>query len=303
MTVGNFLDSNPRGKRDKSSAYSDIYRMSTLKADNKEIFEKLKRQLLMYDPVEFCQHYLTLEGKPFTLSGNGYKPFCDIYRYVGLKALEPTAKPVIMVKGRQVGATTMASALEMYFMGSGLFGNGSKPPIRVIHTFPQLELAAAYSKTKLNQMIVTSIPPEGVEAPKAGKVKSYMQTLLDQSSGTSESLTFKQFAGGNHLWVESIGLDADRIMGRTADVIFFDEVQKTTELALGNALKILTAAKYGEPSKGVRLYFGTPRRKGSGFHKMWQASSQQYYYLGCENCEKHFPLYTPGSNDWEKIWI
>lgn len=275
--------------------------MPTLDIDSKEIFEKLKQQLLMMDPVSFSEAYLSLDGKPFTLHGNGYKPFADIYRYIGIKALEPNSKPVIMVKGRQVGATTMASALEMYFMGSGLFGNGDKPPIRIIHTFPQLELAAAYSKTKLNQMILTSKPLESQE-PKA-KTKSYMQALLAQSSSTGESMSFKQFTGGNHLWVESIGLDADRIMGRSADVIFFDEVQKTTGLALGNALKILTTAKYGEPSKGVRLYFGTPRRKGSDFHKMWQTSSQQYYYLGCENCEKYFPLYTPGSDDWEKIWI
>jgi hypothetical protein len=269
----------------------------------KDLFDKLKKQLIMLDPVTFAETYLNLEGKPFTLHGNGYRPFADIYRYIGIKALEPTAKPVIMVKGRQVGATTMASALEMYFMGSGLFGNGANAPIRVIHTFPQLELAAAYSKTKLNQMIVTSVVPDGVEVKASVKAKSYMQMLLDQSSSASESLHFKQFAGGNHLWVESTGVDADRIMGRTADVIFFDEVQKTTDLALGNALKILTAAQYGEPSKGVRIYFGTPRRKGSDFHKMWQTSSQQYYYLGCEDCEKHFPLYTPGSNDWEKIWI
>lgn len=606
---------------------------------NKQSFNNLKNQLLMLDPVIFCQKYLKLEGKPFTLTGNGYKPFCDIYRYIGVKALEPTAKPVIIVKGRQVGATTMASALEMYFMGSGLFGQGDKPPIRIIHTFPQLEMAAAYSKTKLNQMIVTSASPEeaGINAPtksSAAKPKSYMQLLLDQSAATNDSLHFKQFAGGNHLWVESIGLDADRIMGRSADIIFFDECfpkeqyietingkktigslykdfikgkelplvktfneqtstfeynkitnvwkkgkenliqlnfgcrkikctpnhlfltqdgwvqaskispgtlvksaigskkytrtlnsdqyqvmlgsflgdghiakvgqsryrvkfthgadqqeyckwkadifgsksfglnkelskikttcpqwvldelderglavwfmdngysgagrfsthpfdeesqkrfvnklkqfgidcfynyklhddcyylmfnkdsyqklsdlvrpyfhhsmnykltnsksdvnyyqwnnkfenycwnvlnsiielnekkevydievennhnfilapntrgsssdkggpiahncQKTTGLALGNALKILTTAKYGEPSKGVRLYFGTPRRKGSDFHKMWQTSSQQYYYLGCEGCKEHFPLYTPGSDDWKKIWI
>jgi hypothetical protein len=272
--------------------------------NNSKIFSDLKAQLLNLDPVHFCEKYLRLDGKQFTLSGNGYRPFCDIYRYIGIKALEPTAKPVIIVKGRQVGATTMASALEMYFMGSGLFGNGQKPPIRVIHTFPQLELAAAYSKTKLNQIIITSIDPNSTAVVKPGaKVKAYMQTLLDQSSSTAESLHFKQFVGGNHLWVESTGLDADRIMGRTADVIFFDEVQKTTDLALGNALKILTTAKYGEPSKGVRIYFGTPRRKGSDFHKMWQRSSQQYYYLGCEGCKKHFPLYTPGSDDWKKIWI
>ncbi len=269
---------------------------------DKDLFQKLKSDLLNLDPVSFSEKCLTLDGKPFRLSHNGYKPFSDIYRYIGIKALEPTAKPVIMVKGRQVGATTMASALEMYFMGSGIFGNSSKPPIRVIHAFPQLELAAAYSKTKLNQMIVSAVPMEAQEK-KSGKPKSCMQALLDQSTATNDSLHFKQFMGGNHLWIESTGIDADRIMGRTADVIFFDEVQKTSSQAIGNALKILTTAKYGRPSKGVQIYFGTPRRKGSDFHKMWQASSQQYYYLGCESCKKHFPLYTPGSSDWQKIWL
>jgi hypothetical protein len=272
--------------------------------DDKDLFIKLKKQLMMYDPVVFCQEYLTLEGKDFTLSGNGYKPFGDIYRYIGVKALEPDSKPVIIVKGRQVGATTMASALEMYFMGSGLFGDGFRPPIRVIHAFPQLELAAAYSKTKLNQMISQAKVPEGAKESKSGaRPKSYMQQLLDQTTATNDSLHFKQFQGGNHLWVESTGVDADRIMGRTADVIFFDEVQKTTGQAIGNALKILTTAKYGRPTQGVQVYFGTPRRKGSDFHRMWQKSSQQYYHLGCENCKEHFPLYTPGSDDWQKIWI
>jgi len=268
---------------------------------DKELFNKLKQQLLMLDPVSFAEKYLTLEGKPFRLHGNGYKPFADIYRYIGIKALEPNSKPIIMVKGRQVGATTMASVLEMYFMGSGLFGVGDKPPIRIIHTFPQLELAAAYSKTKLNQMITLSVPVEGSDPKKGGKTKTYMQALLDPTSATNDSLHFKQFMGGNHLWIESTGIDADRIMGRTADGIFFDEVQKTSDQAIGNALKILTTAKYGK--KGIQVLFGTPRRKGSGFHKRWQISTQQYYYLGCEKCEKHFPLYTPGSDDWEKIWI
>jgi hypothetical protein len=272
-------------------------------SSDKEIFHKLKNQLLNFDPVSFCESHLTLDGKPFRLHGNGYKPFADIYRYIGIKALEPNAKPVIMVKGRQVGATTMASALEMYFMGSGLFGDGFKPPIRIIHAFPQLELAAAYSKTKLNQIIVSAVPAPGSDSTKLSKPQSCMQALLDRSTATNDSLHFKQFIGGNHLWVESTGLDADRIMGRTADVIFFDEVQKTTGQAIGNALKILTTAKYGKPSKGVQIYFGTPRRKGSDFHKMWQTSSQQYYHLGCEKCKEHFPLYTPGSDDWEKIWL
>lgn len=172
--------------------------------NDKEFFHKLRKQLLALDPVYFVENYLTLDGKPFRLSGNGYRPFAEVYRYIGIKALEPNSKPLIIVKGRQVGATTMASALEMYFMGCGLFGNGEKPPIRIIHAFPQLELAAAYSKTKLNQIISTAVPAPNEDPKKIGKQKSHMQALLDSSTATSDSLTFKQFQGGNHLWIESV---------------------------------------------------------------------------------------------------
>jgi intein/homing endonuclease len=185
--------------------------------NQKELFNQLKDQLTIIDPVSFVERYLTLDGEPFRLHNNGYKPFADIYRYIGIKALEPTALPVILVKGRQVGGTTMAGALEMYFMGSGLFGVGNKPPIRIIHAFPLLELAAAYSKTKLNQMIASSaIMPSDEKQDKknAGKIKSYMQSLLDPTSPTNDSLHFKQFIGGNHIWIESTGIDADRLMGR-----------------------------------------------------------------------------------------
>lgn len=267
-----------------------------------ELFHKLRKALLNIDPVSFCETYLTLEGEKFRLTGNGYKPFSDIYRYVGLKALDPDAKPITIVKGRQVGGTTMAAAIEMYFMGSGLFGVLNRPPIRVIHAFPQLEAAAAYSKTKLNPMIGGSLITEP-EKKGAAKVKSYMQNLLDTTTATNDSLHFKQFLGGNHLWIESTGLDANRLRGRSADVIFFDEVQDIPQDAINNATKMLAQAKYGPKNAGVQVYFGTPKKKGSVFHKIWNTSSQQYYYLGCEKCQKHFPLYTPGSDEWEKIWL
>jgi hypothetical protein len=419
--------------------------MSVGSEESKDLFNKLKNDLLNVDPVYWAENHLTLDGKPFRVHGNGYKPFADIYRYMGIKALEPTAKPLIIVAGRQVGKdlaidtpiptpngwkimadlqvgdkvfdengdtcditwvspiftdhkcyeltfddgskiiagedhqwltctekaseakirttkevfstinenhsirtpaaktpyryivscievptiptkcisvnspsnlylasksfipthnTTLLSVLEMYFMGAGIFGNGGNPPVRMIHAFPHLELAAAYSKTKLNQMISSAVPAE-VQSDKksSSKPKSCMQVLLDQTTATNDSLHFKQFSGGNHLWVESTGLDADRIMGRSADIMAFDEVQKTTSHAIGNALKILTTAKYGPPSKGVQVYVGTPRGKGSDFHKLWLCSSQQYFYLGCEQCREHFPLYTPGSDDWKSIWI
>ena len=215
-----------------------------------DLFNKLRSNLLSLDPVYFCENYLTLEGKPFRLTNNGYKPFADIYRYIAIKALERDSKPVVIIKGRQVGATTMCSALEMYFMGCGLFGNTDRPAMRIIHAFPQLDLAYAYSKTKLNPMISGALALE--PAKKGQKSRSYMQALLDPTSPANDSLNFKQFVGGNHLWIESTGETADRLRGRSADVIFYDECLtydtyiETVDgkIAIGKLVQDYEAGKY-----------------------------------------------------------
>lgn len=263
-----------------------------------DLFQDLKTKISNIDPVKFCENYLKIDGEKFMLSGTGYKPFADIYRYIGIKALEKNSKPIVFVKGRQVGGTTMALALEMYFMGCNLFGKG-KPPIRIIHAFPSLEQAARYTKSKLDPMIGDS---KTIGTSKKGKPLSYMESLLD-SNQVGDSLKFKRFSDGNYMWIESTGVDADRIRGLSADIIFFDEVQDTPGAAISNATKILHASKYGRPTKGVQVYFGTPKKKGSDFHKIWLKSNQQFFHLGCEKCGKFFPLYAPESDEWEKIWI
>lgn len=270
-------------------------------AEEKELFTQLKESLLSIDPVYWCQKYLTLEGQPFRINGNGFKPFSDVYRYIGVRALNPDSKPVILVKGRQVGGTVMAASLEMYFMGSGLFGTNGKSPIRVIHAFPQREHAEKFSKEKLNPMISASLSTGQTDSKK--NVKSHMQSMLDMSSESNNSLHFKQFMGGNFLRIDSTGLAGDRLRGGTADIIFFDEVQDIPGEAIGNTVEMLKQAKYGRSPGGVQVYFGTPKRKGSDFYKMWAVSSQQYYHLGCEKCKQYFPLYTPESDEWKKIWI
>ena len=268
-----------------------------------EIFERFRTSLLNIDPVNFIESNLTLDGRPFRLNGNGYKPFCDIYRYIGVKSLEKDAKPVVLVKGRQVGATTMAAALELFFMTSGLFGNAGRPPIRIMHCFPQLELAYAYTKTKLNTMISTAVPATEANQKKANRTKTVIEVKLDKSIAANDSLQFKQFEGGNHVWIESTGLDGTRIRGRTVDGMLFDEVQDMRGAALGNAIKACAKAQYGRLGDGIQVYFGTPKQSGTEYWKIWRASSQQYYHLGCEKCGEYFPLYTPGSNDWEQIWL
>lgn len=199
--------------------------------------------------------------------------------------------------------TTLASALEMYFMGSGNFGNSQNPPARVAHVFPTLSFASDYSKTKLNSMIYSSSMTDISNLPKGTKSKPYMVSLIDGSSESNNSQQFKQFIGGNHLWVESCGESGKRMRGKTIDIIFFDEVQLMFSDDMTNSLKTLTQAKYGNTGEGVQVFFGTPLQRGSTYWDMWNASSQQYYYLGCSKCKKHFPLYTPGTNEWEETWL
>lgn len=275
--------------------------MNKVVSDAESIFEQIRDGLLNLDPVRFCEKYLTLDGKPFRLHNNGFKPFADMYRYIGLKAIESEAKPVVLVKGRQIGASLMCCNLEMFFMASGLFGNNGRPPMRIMHCFPQLELAYSYSKTKLNTMIATSVTSDSQK--RIGKIQTFLEAKLDRTIEANNSLQFKQFQGGNTVSVESTGLTADRIRGRTIDCMFLDEIQDMKGAAIGNATKVLAQAQYGAPGKGIQVYFGTPKQSGTEYYKIWKQSTQQYYYLGCEKCKKHFPLYTPGSSDWEKIWI
>jgi len=273
-------------------------------ADNqnqKELFEKLKSSILNMDPATWVEKHLILEGKPLQISKGGYKPFADIYRYIGLKALEPNSKPVVIDKSRQVGATIMASALDLFFMASGLFGTNNKPPIRVAHLFPQRDQAEKFSKEKLNPMINSAAPSQNKD--KKGQAKSHIRSLLDVSNDTNDSLHFKQFANGNFLRIDSTGLQGDRLRGGSYDVIFYDEVQDIPGEAIGNTVEMLKQAKYGCSPGGVQVFFGTPKKKGSDFYKMWAMSSQQYYYLGCEKCKKHFQFYTPESDEWKKIWL
>jgi hypothetical protein len=203
-----------------------------------ELFYHIKEGLLNIDPVTWIEKNLNLDGKPFRINGNGYKPFADIYRYIGIKALERDSKPIILVKGRQVGATTMAAALECFFMSSGLFGNNGRPPIRVIHAFPLMDLAAAYSNAKLAPMITGANPSNAIVKSKNARNKSVVEDKIDKSSASNDNVRFKQFIGGNQLWIESTGIDGNRLMGK--------QLALDTELPTPNGFIKLSDLKKGD---------------------------------------------------------
>ncbi|MFA5759539.1 MAG: phage terminase large subunit family protein [Clostridia bacterium] len=265
------------------------------------LFEQFRDGILNVDPVYFCQKNLRVDGKPLKLNGTGYKPFADIYRYIALTAIEPNTKPIVLVKGRQVGATTMAAALECYFLGCGLFGTNDRPPMRIMHLFPTLSLAAAYTKDKFDHMTGQSRQIPGTMKSN-GMPKTFMEMKMDTTNPGNNNMHFKKFLYGNQIWIESTGLDGNRVRGRTVDAAFFDEVQDINDIAIGAVTKILAQSHYGPSGSGVQVYFGTPKVKGGSYWNMWQSSSQNYFHLRCEKCGEYFPLYRPDIK-WEDVWI
>lgn len=409
-----------------------------IKEEQRKLFSDIKNNFLDYDPAHFIQNNLTLDGSPFSVLGNGWKFMADVYRYVALQASRKNGKPVIIKKGRQVGATMMAGALDLYFTNSGIF---SDPPIRVAHLFPSIGLVKRFSQDKLESLIRDA---KG----------DFINNNKLRGPNAVDNMTMKQFKTGT-LWVESIGADGDRIRGTTFDVAFFDECfpynqfietdcgkieigklyelyrdgkslplarsyneetkvfeykritkawnrgvkplieircsnmsirctknhkfltthgwveagelgigselisapnslenkveinivdsiseyksectydisvednhnfivttpleeddcgggpvvhncQDMYQIAIGNSTKTLTAAKYGQTGKGVQVYFGTPKEKGTWFEMTWNMSDQRYYHLGCPNCEETYPFYLPNDDRWKDIWI
>jgi hypothetical protein len=263
-----------------------------------EIFEELKRDVSRFDPVAFAENYLLLDsGNRFDLSGNGWKYMADLWRYVTLQADNRKAKPIIELKGRQVGATTKAGALGLFFTTSGLYGTeAGKSPIRVMHLFPSLKHVGTYTKEKLGPMIRNSV--DGfITSRSLQNDKNAFGKIPD------DTLSEKFFVGENMLRVDSIGTNADRIRGSTQDVILFDEVQDMNKKAIENAKKIAQHAKYGGRAEGLLLFFGTPKNSGSHFWTIWNASDQRFYQLRCTSCEDYFFLYTLEDDSWNDIWV
>ena len=256
----------------------------------------LNRELLKFDPVSFSHNYLSTDGKPLDFE-KGWKFWRDIYRYTYISAFKHDSKPLVLLKGRQAGATTFSLAMELYFATSGVCGGKTAPPIKMVHCFPALSFVQKFSKEKLSNMIRTSTD---------NYVQKQMHGFDDNGKRTQDdnsTIVFKQFKNECRIMVESNANNAIRLQSTTSDLIFFDEVQHMHDVDIGNANRTLTASNYGPRGQGFQAYFGTPLQKGSYFWKIWESSDQRFFSLKCIKCGEFFQLYNYGSDDWERIWL
>jgi len=265
------------------------------------LFATASTKMLDADPVYWSQNNIVLEGRQFNISkGTGWEFLHEPYRYIGIEATSEWGRPVVLLKGRQVGATLMAEILSLFFIASGNFKN-----LHGLHGFPIVTQANRFSSSKFDPLVNDS-------------QTIYDKRFTSESVGTGSlkpiggwNASTKQFRDNCSLLIEGISVDGGRIRGASVNFAFFDEVQDMLAVARQNVRQSLKMASsphriFGPIGRGVEVNFGTPHEQDSNFDRaLWQNSDQRFYNLKCRNksCGKTFPLYVYGSDSWKTVWV
>ena len=254
------------------------------------------------DPIVWCEKHLNLPDSdaPFKIKDCGRDYLEEPIRYMVGEATTPTGKPVVVLKGRQVGMSVTSVATYLYLLNSGLYTN-----LRILHCFPSLKHVSQFHDPKLLPMIERSdlvrrkrYTPDTMwfseTSKKLGQKPKFIGTWTQ---------SLKQFQDDNYLMFDATSKDAGRLRGQTLHFIYYDEVQDTTRKAIENLDEALGQSPYGPPGIGVKIYFGTPFAEGSHFHNVWLASDQRFYHLRCHVCDKLYKLYEYGKDTWKDVWV
>jgi hypothetical protein len=264
----------------------------------KQLRKEIRKEILSIDPVAWVEENCTIDGDPFKIRGDGHRNYLvDIYRQIGINALKPNGKPIVIYKGRQVEMSTTAIALDAYFAASGIFGTPTPeeieagtarklPRIKVFHVFPQDKQTDRFIKEKVTPFF-----------------NSMRGDIMNKMKGAVDTDRIKQFKGDNSLFFESTGVNGDRLRNLSGDIVFFDEFQDFYRDAISNTRMLLKRARHGPRGNGVQVFFGTPKEKDSFFSETWEKSTKQYYNLKCERCDAYFPMFMPYNDSWKEIWL
>jgi len=228
------------------------------------------------DVVQFVEQCLILEGQPMKVTGNGREFVADIMRYAAhVLPYSQNAKPVVVLKGRQVGMSTTTAALMLYFM----YAEKHKA---FAHFFPDVGHARRHSSKRFIEMIEDSI--------NNGRLP---REFLNKAGTQSQAQ--KDFQNSNTAYIEGVSTDARRVRGMSISGLpIYDEFGETTRSAYKVSLDAAANTHFGYVDHGRQiphLVFGTPLEEGSLFQDIWNKSNKQEYHFKCIHCGHYFPLF------------
>jgi len=229
------------------------------------------------DAVEFIEKNLILDGQPFSYTNNGHDFAKQVIRYCcHTLPHSKSSRPVICVKGRQIGLSTATAAISLYFMHAEKFKS-------ILHCFPQIGHARTFSSKRLIDLIEDSIA-------KGNLPKNFLNT----SSNATQSQEQKDFYNSNTLYIKGTSIDGRRLRGLSVSLCLMDEFASMSSEAYLNTLECSANTHFGYVDNGKalpHLIFGTPESEGSLFQKIWEKSNKQYFFFKCPHCTHQVPLF------------
>lgn len=193
-----------------------------------------------------AEKFLYLEGHPYSLKK--YQMFVNIYN--------SNYPRLIMRAGRQVSKTTMLA-------GDMVLNVVCHPNTPALYCNSSSEQTASFSRSKLEPFL---------QSP---GVYNY----LFADSTLTNNVYHKQFYNHSEIMMSYLSDSADRVRGRTAHILYLDEVQDMLYDAMIDAEECLSAAEHPRT-----VYAGTSKSLITPLEYIWGESTQNHWLLPCSHC-------------------
>lgn len=230
----------------------DLKEHDLLSIANSEEFKsdlaKIKRWNLL--PALF-----KVKGEPFSLKGR--EQFSVLFS-------QEMVRELIVMSGRQLGKSMSLSRSE-------IFDLLSIPNFQMLYIAPLQEQARIYSDLYVNEAIQSCALAQRLQ-------QSDMYGVLSDAK-IIRSTGHQSFANGSGIQLTYAKSSADRVRGRFADRIDFDEIQDQSPDVVPIVQESLTASEFG-----CSRYTGTAKVTENLIEAKWQKSSMCEWVMKCQHC-------------------
>lgn len=200
--------------------------------------------------ADIAQKILSLRGEPYSLKE--YPMFRDI--------LNSPHRRKLMRSGRQVSKTTIIAA--------DMCVNVTITPYKqVIYCNSSSDQTKSFSNSKLDPFL---------------QLSPYIYHNAMRGKRIIDNVFNKRLSNFSEIIMSYFADSADRVRGRSGQVMYLDEIQDMLYDAMVDAEECLSAA----PNPKF-IYAGTSKNMNTPLEFLWSESTQKEWVIKCQGCNKH----------------
>lgn len=212
------------------------------------IKSKIEKLLLEKDYINLLPILFKLKGRPLTLET--HFPFSPIFN-------KNFPDKLILKTGRQCGKTTSIAILVLLKLIT-------HPHFNILVMQPLYETAKRFSNNYIRQLI---------------KDSPFIRQYFSSDKSMVDNVLQKDCMNGSKLFLSYAYLTALRVLGISADNVFFDEVQDIDPAFIPIVSETASASRYAN-----FVYSGTARSFENTIERLWKESSQDEFVIPCRSC-------------------